>query len=86
METISIGIYNDQILRPHFSQCTYNTYFRFLRTELEKHLDKLTLLGYNGGYFQHDGASLHNIMAVTEYLNTRFLFEKRIGVWEMGQV
>ena len=68
------GIYNDQILGPHFFEGALNgeKYLQFLTTEFEEYIDTLPLANYNTCWFQHDGAPPHNTRNVCEYLNQRF--------------
>lgn len=68
------GIYNDQILGPHFFNGTLNgeLYRQFLTFQFEEYMDTLPLANYNRCWFQHDGAPAHNARAVCDYLDQRF--------------
>lgn len=71
------GILGNQVIGPIFFEgnLTGNRYLHFLNNEIEAYLDQLPIRQYIELIWQQDGAPLHNIQPVTNFLNDRY------GLW-----
>lgn len=68
------GILNGRLLGPYFIDGTLNSvrYNQFLRNQLQVYLEQLPLAEFNHVIFQQDGASVHNSLINTNFLNENF--------------
>lgn len=67
------GILNNRIYGPiYFQKLTGATYLQMLQIQIEALLEELPLQFYNDMVWHQDGAPVHNVVEVQNYLNMRF--------------
>lgn len=68
------GILNDKVIGPIFYQGSLSgeRYLNFLGNDIENLLDNLPLRQYNELIWHQDGAPLHNVVPVRNFLNNRY--------------